>query len=255
MAPGRPSPSAPRTTPTTCGTRARGLGPCRSPPVRPGRNATWCGPCCSPRATTMPTPSFAGRSVASSRTSRRPTRGWPSRASPPLASTTRRGCRATTSAPPMSSRAWRRCSSPTASSPRCWTSRAPPRSVPATCPISSAGRATATSERSRAASPTRPRLSYVFTAELPAVEGVEGGPRRITGAMLLMPDYETLDPAVASAVESAVAASAPVTVIAAGTPYARVEAPWGDRADLVAVGRSIGCRVGQRLRRGIRLGG
>ncbi len=77
-------------------------------------------------------------------------------------------------------------------------------------------------------------LSYVFTAELPAVEGVEGGPRRITGAMLLMPDYETLDPAVATAVESTAAASAPITVIAAGTPYARVEAPWGDRADLVA---------------------
>ena len=77
-------------------------------------------------------------------------------------------------------------------------------------------------------------LSYVFTAELPAVEGVEGGPRRITGAMLLMPDYETLDPAVAAAVGSAAAASAPVTVIAEGTPYARVEAPWGDRADLVA---------------------
>ena len=50
-------------------------------------------------------------------------------------------------------------------------------------------------------------LSYVFTAELPVVEGVEGGPRRITGAMLLMPDYETLDPAVTTAVDSAVAAS------------------------------------------------
>ncbi|KRE30186.1 serine hydrolase [Agromyces sp. Soil535] len=77
-------------------------------------------------------------------------------------------------------------------------------------------------------------LSYVFTAQLPAVDGVEGEPRRITGAMLLMPDYETLDPAVAAAVESAAAASAPVTVIAEGTTYARVLAPWGDEADLVA---------------------
>lgn len=77
-------------------------------------------------------------------------------------------------------------------------------------------------------------LSYVFTAELPAVEEAEGGPRRITGAMLLMPDYETLDPAVAAAFESASAASAPVTVIAEGTPYARVVAPWGDEAELVA---------------------
>ncbi|MGW4930791.1 hypothetical protein ACWEOH_16765 [Agromyces sp. NPDC004153] len=76
-------------------------------------------------------------------------------------------------------------------------------------------------------------LSYVFTTELPAVEGVEGL-RRITGAMLLMPDYETLDPAVTAAVDSAAAASAPVTVIAEGTPYARVVAPWGDEAELVA---------------------
>ena len=77
-------------------------------------------------------------------------------------------------------------------------------------------------------------LSYVFTSELPAVEGNDGAPRRITGAMLLMPDYETLDPAVTAAVDSAVAASAPITVIASGTPYARVVAPWGDRAELVA---------------------
>ena len=77
-------------------------------------------------------------------------------------------------------------------------------------------------------------ISYVFTTVLPAVEGEEGAPRRITGAMLLMPDYESLDPAVTAAVESAIAASAPVTVIAAGTPYARVVAPWGDRAEVVA---------------------
>jgi D-alanyl-D-alanine carboxypeptidase (penicillin-binding protein 5/6) len=77
-------------------------------------------------------------------------------------------------------------------------------------------------------------LSYVFTTELPAADGAADGPTRVTGAMLLMPDYETLDPAVTAAVDSAIAASAPVTVIAEGTPYARVEAPWGDRADLVA---------------------
>lgn len=77
-------------------------------------------------------------------------------------------------------------------------------------------------------------LSYVFTAQLPAGEGAEGGPRRVTGAMLLMPDYETLDPAVTAAVESAAAASTPVTVIGEGTRYARVVAPWGEEADLVA---------------------
>ncbi|MEV1129381.1 hypothetical protein [Agromyces sp. NPDC049794] len=77
-------------------------------------------------------------------------------------------------------------------------------------------------------------LSYVFTTELPAAEGTDGGPTRITGAMLLMPDYETLDPAVTAAVESAVGASAPVTIIEAGMRYATVTAPWGDRADVVA---------------------
>lgn len=77
-------------------------------------------------------------------------------------------------------------------------------------------------------------LSYVFTTELPAVDGADGGPTRITGAMLLMPDYETLDPAVTAAVQSAIAASAPVAVIEAGTRYARVVAPWGDHADVIA---------------------
>lgn len=77
-------------------------------------------------------------------------------------------------------------------------------------------------------------LSYVFTTELPAAEGADGGPTRITGAMLLMPDYETLDPAVTAAIESGVAASAPVTIIEAGMRYATVTAPWGDRADVVA---------------------
>ena len=77
-------------------------------------------------------------------------------------------------------------------------------------------------------------LSYVYTAELPAAEGSSEGPRRITGAMLLMPDYETLDPAVAAAIESAASASAPVPVIEAGTSYGTVESAWGDRADLVA---------------------
>ncbi len=77
-------------------------------------------------------------------------------------------------------------------------------------------------------------LSFVYTDELPAAEGTSDGPRRITGVMLLMPDYETLDPAVAAAVESAASASAPVTVIEAGTPYGSVRSVWGDRAKLVA---------------------
>ena len=36
-------------------------------------------------------------------------------------------------------------------------------------------------------------LSYLFTARLPTVDGIDGEPRRITGAMLLIPDYETLE--------------------------------------------------------------
>ncbi len=97
-------------------------------------------------------------------------------------------------------------------------------------------------------------LSYVFTAELPAAEGVEGGPRRITGAMLLMPDYETLDPAVAAAVGSAAAASAPVTVIAEGTPLRPGRGAVGRSCRPGRVDEPSGCRVGQRIRRGDRLG-
>lgn len=77
-------------------------------------------------------------------------------------------------------------------------------------------------------------LTYVFATELPVAEGETGAPTRLVGAMLLMPDYETLDPAVTTAVASASAASSPVPVITAGTPYARVQAPWGDRAEVVA---------------------
>ena len=76
-------------------------------------------------------------------------------------------------------------------------------------------------------------LSYVFTTEIPASEGADT-PTTLTGAMLLMPDYETLDPAVEAAVASAVAASTPVEVIVEGTPYGHVDAAWGDRAELVA---------------------
>ncbi|MRG58645.1 hypothetical protein GE115_01985 [Agromyces sp. CFH 90414] len=75
-------------------------------------------------------------------------------------------------------------------------------------------------------------ISFLFTTEVPASDGSE--PVRLVGAMTLMPDYETLDPAVAATVDSAVAAAQPVDVISAGSAYGRVVAPWGDRADLVA---------------------
>jgi D-alanyl-D-alanine carboxypeptidase (penicillin-binding protein 5/6) len=75
-------------------------------------------------------------------------------------------------------------------------------------------------------------LCLLFTAEIPGAEGDE--PRRIVGAMLRMPDYETLDPAVLAALESTKVAAQPITVITSGTAYAEVEAPWGDRGELVA---------------------
>ncbi|MGI9824094.1 hypothetical protein [Agromyces sp. Marseille-Q5079] len=76
-------------------------------------------------------------------------------------------------------------------------------------------------------------LSLVFTTELPA-DGTSGDAQRVVGAMLTMPDYETLDPAVEATVASASAASAPVTVIAEGTAYAEAEAAWGETSDVIA---------------------
>jgi D-alanyl-D-alanine carboxypeptidase (penicillin-binding protein 5/6) len=75
-------------------------------------------------------------------------------------------------------------------------------------------------------------LGFVFTTVLPA--SGDAPAHRLIGAMLGQPDYETLDPAVLAAVESATASAAPVEVIAAGTTYGTVESAWGDRAELVA---------------------
>jgi len=75
-------------------------------------------------------------------------------------------------------------------------------------------------------------LSSVFSTEV-RVDGADA-PRRVIGVMLLMPDYETLDPAVEAAVASATAAAAPVTVIAEGTAYAKATTAWGTTSDVVA---------------------
>lgn len=75
-------------------------------------------------------------------------------------------------------------------------------------------------------------LGFVFTTELRASGDVPT--YRLIGAMLLQPDYETLDPAVLAAIESAAASATPVEVITAGTAYGSVESAWGDRAALVA---------------------
>lgn len=75
-------------------------------------------------------------------------------------------------------------------------------------------------------------LCFIFTGTLDtdAAEGTG----RIVGAMLRMPDYETLDPAVDAVIEAVDTAAAPRTVIEQGTAYASAVSPWGDRARLVA---------------------
>ncbi|GAA1950909.1 serine hydrolase [Agromyces allii] len=75
-------------------------------------------------------------------------------------------------------------------------------------------------------------LSSVFTTEI-RVNGADA-PTRAIGVMLLMPDYETLDPAIEAAVASLSASAAPVTVIAQGTAYATATSAWGTSSDLVA---------------------
>ncbi|QEO15780.1 hypothetical protein FLP10_16145 [Agromyces intestinalis] len=75
-------------------------------------------------------------------------------------------------------------------------------------------------------------LTFLFTTEV--ADEASDGSSRLVGAMLLIPDYETLDPAVAAVVEAASAAAAPIELITAGTSYGSVSTAWGDRADLVA---------------------
>ncbi|MFC9558156.1 hypothetical protein [Agromyces sp. NPDC056965] len=75
-------------------------------------------------------------------------------------------------------------------------------------------------------------VSFVYTTTVPGLQGEP--PHRLVGATTLMPDYETLDAGVSTAVTSAAASAVPVEVITAGTPYASVEAAWGDRAELIA---------------------
>ncbi|GAA1505596.1 D-alanyl-D-alanine carboxypeptidase (penicillin-binding protein 5/6) [Agromyces terreus] len=75
-------------------------------------------------------------------------------------------------------------------------------------------------------------LSEVFATALTG-DG-DAGPQHMVGVMLMMPDYETLDPAIEAAVASVTEASAPVTVIAEGAAYAVAESAWGESADVVA---------------------
>ncbi|GLI28705.1 hypothetical protein ARHIZOSPH14_29470 [Agromyces rhizosphaerae] len=58
--------------------------------------------------------------------------------------------------------------------------------------------------------------------------------RVLSGAFLRMPDYDTLDPAVTTAIEGLKLVDEEVTVITEGDTYAVLTAPWGDRAEAVA---------------------
>lgn len=75
-------------------------------------------------------------------------------------------------------------------------------------------------------------VCFIFSTMVPAADG--GTPTRVIGAMSMMPDYDTLDPAVAAAITSVNAVSQPVTVIVEGGEYGTVETAWGDSAALIA---------------------
>ena len=75
-------------------------------------------------------------------------------------------------------------------------------------------------------------VTFVYTTTVPGLD--DEPPHRLVGATTLMPDYETLDAAVSTAVTSSAQSAVPIEVITAGTTYASVEAAWGDRADLIA---------------------
>ncbi|QAY73832.1 hypothetical protein ET445_11230 [Agromyces protaetiae] len=75
-------------------------------------------------------------------------------------------------------------------------------------------------------------ISFVFASTVPGSAGAAAA--RFVTAMVLIPDYDTLEPAVAAVVASSGTTAVTVDVIAAGTSFGAVRSAWGDRADLVA---------------------
>lgn len=75
-------------------------------------------------------------------------------------------------------------------------------------------------------------LVFVGRAPLGAADDAEDA----VVAFVRMPDYETLDPAIAGFVQSIPAASAAVPVITEGGRYGEARAPWGERSALLAAG-------------------
>ncbi len=75
-------------------------------------------------------------------------------------------------------------------------------------------------------------LVFVYRAEQ-RIEGAET-PVQLAVAMVRLPDYETLDPAITAFDASLAAAATPTEVISKGESYGTARAVWGDEADLVA---------------------
>lgn len=75
-------------------------------------------------------------------------------------------------------------------------------------------------------------VTFIYSTTVTGVDGE--APRRVIGAMTLIPDYETLDAAVTQTTESVSASAQPISVITAGTSYGSVESAWGDTAELIA---------------------
>lgn len=76
-------------------------------------------------------------------------------------------------------------------------------------------------------------LVFVYRVDA-EIEGADA-PVQLAVAMVRLPDYETLDPAVAALDASVAQAAVPTEVITAGSSYATVRTAWGDQAELVAV--------------------
>ncbi|MGX5694724.1 hypothetical protein ACWKWP_00865 [Agromyces soli] len=75
-------------------------------------------------------------------------------------------------------------------------------------------------------------LVFVYRTQQ-QIEGADA-PVEVVVAMVRMPDYETLDPAVAAFASSLAGAATPIEVISKGESYGTARTAWGDEADLVA---------------------
>ncbi|MCM3657109.1 hypothetical protein M3147_07590 [Agromyces mediolanus] len=78
------------------------------------------------------------------------------------------------------------------------------------------------------------QAGLVFVGHAPLGSAEDAGDFVV--AFVRMPDYETLDPAIAALVQSVPAAAAPVPVLTEGASYGEVRTAWGERSALLATG-------------------